>query len=50
MSPTLTRCIAMAYVDAPLTAVGTNLCVDCRGTSLAATITPLPFYKKPKAK
>ncbi len=50
VSPTLKRCIAMAYVDAPLTAVGTTLCVDCRGTPLTATVTPLPFYKKPKAK
>jgi aminomethyltransferase len=50
VSPTLKRCIAMAYVDAPLTAVGTNLCVDCRGTPLNATVTPLPFYKKPKTK
>jgi aminomethyltransferase len=48
MSPTLKRCIAMAYVDAPLAAPGTALTVDCRGTPLAATVTPLPFYKRPK--
>jgi aminomethyltransferase len=45
-SPTLKRCIAMAYVDAPLAAPGTALSVDCRGTPLAATVTPLPFYKR----
>ena len=48
MSPTLKRCIAMAYVDAPLSATGTALTVDCRGTPLNATVTPLPFYKRPK--
>jgi aminomethyltransferase len=49
MSPTLKRCIAMAYVDAALAAPGTNLSVDCRGTPLAATVTPLPFYKRPQS-
>jgi aminomethyltransferase len=49
MSPTLKRCIAMAYVDAALAAPGTALTVDCRGTPLAATVTPLPFYKRPKS-
>ena len=48
LSPTLKRCIAMAYVDAPLAAPGTKLAIDCRGTQLAATTTPLPFYKHPK--
>ena len=47
-SPTLKRCIAMAYVDAPLAATGTELAVDCRGTLLRATVTPLPFYKRSK--
>jgi aminomethyltransferase len=50
VSPTLKRCIAMAYVHAPLATVGTTLSVDCRGTPLPATVTPLPFYKKPKTK
>jgi aminomethyltransferase len=49
MSPTLQRCIAMAYVDAPLAAPGTALTVDCRGTPLTATVTPLPFYKRLKS-
>jgi aminomethyltransferase len=50
MSPTLKRCIAMAYVRADLTAPGTALTIECRGTPLAAAVTPLPFYKRPKAK
>ena len=48
MSPTLKRCIALAYVDTPLSAVGTPFTIDCRGTSIAATVTPLPFYKRTK--
>jgi aminomethyltransferase len=50
MSPTLKRCIAMAYVDGGLATAGTSLAVDCRGTMLAATVAPLPFYKRAKAK
>jgi aminomethyltransferase len=49
MSPTLKRPIAMAYVQAPLAAPGTPLAIDLRGTSINATVTPLPFYKRPKA-
>lgn len=48
MSPTLKKPIAMAYVDAPLAAAGTPLQIDCRGNTLAAVVTPLPFYKRPK--
>jgi len=48
MSPTLKRCIAMAYVDSAHAAIGTKLVIDLRGTSTPATITPLPFYKRPK--
>jgi len=50
MSPTLKRCIAMAYVRTDLAAPGTALTVDCRGSTLDATVTPLPFYKRPKGK
>lgn len=49
MSPTLKRCIAMAYVDAAQAAPGTVLAVDLRGTQVPATVTPLPFYKRPKS-
>ena len=48
MSPTIKRCIAMAYVPAELAAPGTVLSIDIRGTHTPATITPLPFYKRPK--
>ena len=47
-SPTLKRNIAMAYVSAALAAPGTPLAVDLRGTPTPATVTPLPFYKRPK--
>jgi aminomethyltransferase len=47
-SPTLKRCIAMAYVNADLAAPGTPLAIDLRGTATPATVTPLPFYKRPK--
>ena len=50
MSPTLKRCIAMAYVEAPLAADGTALSIDLRGTQTPATVAPLPFYKRPKSK
>ena len=50
MSPTLKRCIAMAYVQPPLAAPGTKLAIDCRGSRLDATVTPLPFYKRPQSK
>lgn len=48
VSPTLKRPIAMAYVDAALAAPGSTLTVDLRGTETPATVTPLPFYKRPK--
>ncbi len=46
-SPTLNRTIAMAFVPAAHAAVGAALAVDLRGTPVAATVTPLPFYKRP---
>lgn len=47
-SPTLGKPIAMAYVEPTLTALGTKLEVDIRGTSVPATVTALPFYKREK--
>ena len=44
VGPSLGIAIAMAYVDAALTAPGTVLAVDVRGTALPATVVPLPFY------
>jgi aminomethyltransferase len=46
-SPTLDRPIAMAYLDASIASAGAILDVDIRGTTVPATIVPLPFYKKP---
>jgi aminomethyltransferase len=45
LSPTLGYPIAMAYVD-PASAEATDLELDVRGSRIAASITPLPFYKK----
>jgi aminomethyltransferase len=45
-SPTLERPIAMAYVAAGSSTVGTQLAVDIRGQREAAEVVPLPFYKR----
>jgi aminomethyltransferase len=47
-SPTLERPIAMAYVGPTVSAVGTQLAIDIRGTQYPATVVPLPFYKRPR--
>ncbi len=46
LSPTLDRPIAMAYVDAALADVGSEVEVDLRGMTVAARVEPLPFYRK----
>ncbi len=46
-SPTLGASIAMAYVPTKLSAPGTMLEVDIRGTRELATVVPLPFNKRP---
>jgi aminomethyltransferase len=49
-SPTLGRVIAMALVDAGLTAPGTALQINTgRDATLESVVTALPFYKAPKA-
>jgi aminomethyltransferase len=45
-SPTLERSIAMAYVAPSLSAPGTALVADVRGTGVAASVTALPFYSR----
>ncbi len=45
-SPTLQTPIAMGYVPASLSAIGTTLEADIRGSRAAARIVPLPFYKR----
>ena len=48
-SPTLGRCIAMAFLDRALTAPGTAVQVDTGRGMLEAKVAKLPFYKAPKA-
>jgi aminomethyltransferase len=47
-SPTLGYPIAMAYVDAVFTDVGTALDVDLRGKAEPFVVVDLPFYKRAK--
>lgn len=48
-SPTLGRCIAMGYVDRTFSEKGSKFAVDSgRGETMAAEVTPLPFYKAGK--
>lgn len=46
LSPTLGHPIAMGYVDPGLTAPGTELFIDIRGTKVPASVVALPFYKR----
>ncbi len=45
-SPTLGHPIAMAYVDSSLAEPGQRLDVDVRGTTVAAEVVALPFYRR----
>ena len=45
-SPTFNKPIAMAYVPASLSAVGTELDIDIRGKFEPCKVVPLPFYKR----
>lgn len=46
LSPTLGYPIAMAYVDPAVSAAGSELFIDVRGTRVPASVTALPFYKR----
>jgi aminomethyltransferase len=46
--PWLDKSLAMAYVRPELASVGTPFDVDARGSTLQATVVPLPFYKRTK--
>lgn len=48
LSPTLGHPIAMAYVDRAMSEVGTPLEIDVRGSRVAASVVPLPFYTREK--
>lgn len=45
-APSVGAPVAMAYVDATLSADGTALEIDVRGKRLAATVVPMPFHQK----
>ena len=47
-APTLNKSIAMAYVDPAFTKPATACRIDIRGKDEAATVVPLPFYKRAK--
>jgi aminomethyltransferase len=49
-SPTLERAIAMAMVDRDVAANGTVLDVQIRDARQAATVTPIPFYRRTSAR
>lgn len=46
-SPTLSRPIAMGYVEPDHAAEGTKLAIDIRGRREPAEVVSLPFYKRP---
>jgi aminomethyltransferase len=46
LSPTLGHPIAMAFVSPAVSAPGTPLFIDVRGTRIPATVTALPFYQR----
>lgn len=48
LSPTLGRPIAMAFVAPAVSAEGTSLDIDIRGTRIPARVTALPFYRRKK--
>jgi aminomethyltransferase len=47
LSPTLGHPVAMAFVAPDASEIGRQLYVDVRGTRVAASVVPLPFYKRP---
>lgn len=47
LSPTLGHPVAMAFVAPDAAEPGRELYVDVRGSRVAASVVPLPFYKRP---
>jgi aminomethyltransferase len=47
-SPTLSKVIAMGYVEPEYAIAGTQCEVDVRGTATPARVVSLPFYRRPK--
>jgi aminomethyltransferase len=46
--PWLDRSLAMGYVETRYSIPGTRLLIDVRGSTLNATVVPLPFYSRKK--
>ncbi len=49
-SPTLKKAIGMGYLPLEYNLPGKTLEVEVRGRRLPAVVTPMPFYRRPKAK
>ena len=47
-SPSLDRALGLGYVPSRFAASGTSLQAEVRGNRVDATVTPLPFYKRPR--
>jgi aminomethyltransferase len=47
VSPCLNKGIAMGYVPTELSAIGSELKMDCRGTVLPVRVVKTPFYQRP---
>jgi aminomethyltransferase len=47
-SPTFEKALGLAYVPPELAAAGTGLTIDVRGKALAATVSEIPFYRRPR--
>jgi aminomethyltransferase len=50
LAPSLDRAVALAYVDAALTAPGTRLALEVRGKPLPGVVADLPFYTQGSAR
>lgn len=46
-SPTLGKNIGLGYVPTSMSAIDTDIVVDCRGKDVSAKVVPTPFYKRP---
>jgi aminomethyltransferase len=46
LSPTLGYPIAMAYVEPRFAETGAELQIDVRGSRVAASVVPMPFYSR----
>jgi aminomethyltransferase len=44
--PTVNKNIGLGYLPAPMTEIGTEFTVDCRGRSIEAVVVKTPFYKR----